>query len=143
MNTNPALTNAYYSIIQYIPDIERSEAANIGVVLFSPDGGGLYAKLDESNERVLRFFGADKDIDLDVRRLTAIKIAFQERIAFEGSRIATVEGFRQFIGSRGNNMLLTEARSIKVVDREEELEYLFKRLVLIETRPLNAVHQSP
>lgn len=141
MNTKN--TNAYYSIIQYIPDLERSEAANIGVVLFSPDGGGLHAKLDESNERVRRFFGADKDIDVDIRRIAVIKIAFQERIAFEGRRIATVEGFRQFIASRGNNVLLTEARPIKVVNPEEELEYLFKRLVLMETRDSDAVHQSP
>jgi len=56
-------------------------------------------------------------------------MAFQERIAFEKGRIKTQEDFRAFISSRGNHLLLTEPRPIKILNPEEELFQLFNRLV--------------
>ena len=34
VSTNPA--KGYYSILQFVPDLEKSEGANIGVVLILP-----------------------------------------------------------------------------------------------------------
>jgi hypothetical protein len=37
MDRNATPVRGYYSILQFVPDLERSEGANIGVVLFSPE----------------------------------------------------------------------------------------------------------
>src|ERR1044071_9804995 len=106
MSTNPA--KGYYSILQFVPDLEKSEGANIGVVLFCPDKGYLKAQTSTGNDRVRRFFGPETDLDLD--RINAFKAAFEERLAFEASRINSQEDFLQFVNTRANQLLLTKPR---------------------------------
>ena len=53
-----AAKRGYYCLIQYCPDPGRLEAANLGVLLFSPEVGFLDARMASTNERVRRFFGA-------------------------------------------------------------------------------------
>jgi hypothetical protein len=118
---------AYYSILQFVPDLERAEGANIGVVLFCPDKGFLKAQTATGNDRVCRFFGPEKDIDLD--RLSAFKAAFEERVLAEAARIKTLEEFRHFVHTRANQLLLTKPRPIKVYDPEADLARLFDTLV--------------
>ena len=36
MTESMSTARGYYSILRYIPDLERGEGANIGVVLFCP-----------------------------------------------------------------------------------------------------------
>lgn len=117
----------YYSILQYVPDLERAEGVNVGVVLFCPEEGFLRAKTSDDNDRVLRFFG--ERADLDLRRLAVFKLAFEERIAAEAGRMKTLEDFQQFIATRANHLRLTPPRYIKVTDAEAELESLFALLV--------------
>ncbi|MCE7933838.1 MAG: DUF3037 domain-containing protein [Chlorobi bacterium CHB2] len=129
MNTDMQPAKGYYSIVQYVPDVERTEGANIGIVLFCPDKHFLQAKLSPNNNRVNRFFGSKPDSNLDGTRIKTLKMAFQERMVFEKGRIKTQEDFRLFGASRGNHLLLTEPRPIKVLNPEEELNQLFNRLV--------------
>src|SRR5689334_17691453 len=109
MNDNKIPKKGYYSILQYVPNIERSEGANIGIVLFCPEIDYLKAYTSVSNERVKRFFGPDKNIHLDMDRLNVLKLAFEERIDAEASRIKTIDEFTRFIKSRANQLLLTDA----------------------------------
>lgn len=53
-STKPA--KGYYSILQFVPDLERSEGANIGVVLFCPDKRFLDVKVSHNNDHVRHFF---------------------------------------------------------------------------------------
>ena len=127
MNKNGNPAKGYYSILQYVPDLERAEGANIGVVLFCPEKGFLKAQTATGNDRVRRFFGPEENIDLD--RINAFKVAFEERVAAEASSVQTPDEFRHFVNTRANQLLLTEPRPIKVFDPEVELSTLFETLV--------------
>jgi hypothetical protein len=98
----------YYSILQFVPDLERSEGANIGVVLFCPERHFLKAQTATGNDRVWRFFGPGHDVDLDLDRVNAFKATFEERVAAEASRIHTPDEFQQFIDTRANQLLLSQ-----------------------------------
>ena len=54
----------YYCIIQYAPNRERAEGANVGVLLYSPEHKFIDAMLSSSNDRVCCFFGPDGGLDL-------------------------------------------------------------------------------
>lgn len=129
VNLKAQEAKGYYSIIQYVPDIERAEGANIGIVLFCPDKHFLGVKLSRDNKRIIRFFGSKPDSDLNLARINILKMAFQERVFFEEKLIQTQEDFRAFTASRGNQLLLTEPRPIKVYSTWEDLLQLFNRLV--------------
>jgi hypothetical protein len=45
MNSNTTPVRGYYSILQFVPDLKRSEGANIGVVLFCPERHSWRRKL--------------------------------------------------------------------------------------------------
>jgi hypothetical protein len=115
MNSNATPVRGYYSILQFVPDLERSEGANIGVVLFCPERHFLKAQTATGNDRVRRFFGPEQDVELDLDRVNAFKATFEERVA-EASRIHTPDEFRQFIDTRANQLLLCQPRPIKVFD---------------------------
>jgi hypothetical protein len=126
-NGNPA--KGYYSILQYVPDLERAEGANIGVVLFCPEKGFLKAQTATSNDRVRRFFGPEENIELDLDRINAFKATFEERLAAEAARMRTPDDFLRFINSRANQLLLTDPRPIKVFNPDVDLSTLFDTLV--------------
>jgi hypothetical protein len=127
MSTNPA--KGYYSILQFVPDLEKSEGVNIGIVLFCPDKRYLKAQTSTGNDRVRRFFGPEIDLELDLDRINAFKAAFEERLAFEASRVTTREDFLQFVNTRANQLLLTSPRPIKVFEPDSDLARLFESLV--------------
>ena len=127
MSTNPA--KGYYSILQFVPDLEKSEGVNIGIVLFCPDKKYLKAQTSTGNDRVRRFFGPEIDLELDLDRINAFKAAFEERLAFEASRVTTREDFLQFVNTRANQLLLTSPRPIKVFEPDSDLARLFESLV--------------
>jgi Protein of unknown function (DUF3037) len=129
MANNGGPAKGYYSILQFVPDLERSEGANIGVVLFCPEKHFLKVQTATGNDRVRRFFGPEESVELDLDRVNALKAAFEERLAVESGKVQTLEEFRQFIDSRANQMLLTSPRSIKVFDPQTELATLFEALV--------------
>lgn len=120
-------SKGYYSLLQFVPDIERAEGVNVGVVLFAPVHNFLKARTTTDNDRVRRFFGSEQLFDLN--RLKALKETFAERISFEQRRIVTREDFGLFVATRANNFLLTEPRPIKVFNPGQDLDKLFETLV--------------
>lgn len=119
-------TKGYYTIIQYIPDLERIEAVNIGVALFCPELPYFKARLSTNNKRVKSFFKIQGD---HLEHFKAIKQAFKDRIEFEESRLQSWEDFQQFVNTRANNILLTSPRPIKVADPNTVITELFERLI--------------
>ena len=119
-------SKGYYSVIQYIHDLARGEAANIGVLLFVPERGFLDARIVHDNARVRHVFGVAGD---ELKQLNAFKSSFSERVKVERYNIETVEHLSKFIDTRGNQIQLTEPRFAKVIQCKELLDDLFKKLV--------------
>jgi Protein of unknown function (DUF3037) len=119
-------TTGHYSIIQYCPDLSRLEAANIGVLLFSPKHFFLQARVASDNRRVRQFFGSKGH---DWQRIESFKRGLVERIEVESEAIRTVEDLESFIAKRANHLQITPPRPMRVTDPEKELAQLFLELV--------------
>jgi hypothetical protein len=119
-------TRGYYSVIQYCPDASRLEAANIGVLLFCPDIRFVRARTAAGNDRIRRFFRGQA---IDLYRVNAAKRAIERRLETDRDRFRTPGDLIRFAETRGNYIILTTPRSMKVLDAERELEQLFDELV--------------
>jgi hypothetical protein len=79
-----------------------------------------------ANDRVRRFFGTAGD---DLRWLDSLKESFEKRIEVSEASLTAVEGFRRFIETRANKLVLTLPRPVKVREPHQELNALFSELV--------------
>ena len=124
-------TRGFFSVIQFCPDLERGECANVGVVLAVPSLGYLGVRIAEDNEAPKRRFGKEA---FDDARLTLAKKALEGRIRAEGSAWTSAEDLIQFGKKEGNKMLLSLPRTILVENCEAELEELYMRLAHVDAR---------
>lgn len=120
------MSAGYYSVIQYCPDRARAEAVNVGVVLMVPDREFIKARTAHGNDRVRRLFSLKGD---RLEHLNSAKQAFEARFEVEGAHFRSAEDLVRFAATRGNELILTPPRSIKVDDPEAELGSLFDELV--------------
>jgi hypothetical protein len=120
-------TKGYYSLIQYCPDLGRLEAANIGVLLFSPERQFLKALTTRNNSRIIQFFGSEGH---DWVRINAFKKGLEDRIALEGAAIKSVDDLQRFIDLRANILQITPPRPMKVTEPETDLQALFKEFMV-------------
>ncbi len=116
--------NGYYSLIQFCPDRSKLEAANVGVMLLSPEDQFISAKLSPDNARIRRFFGRQ-----DWAFLNEQKNAVGERIQVDASRLLNLKALQEFCAKRANQIRITEPRSILISDPERDLHDLYLRLV--------------
>lgn len=119
-------SKGYYSLIQYCPDRSRLEVANVGVMLFCPELHFLKARVAKGNDRVRRIFKVSGD---DLARIAETKRSITERLEVEGERLPTLEDMQRFIVTRGNDIVLTQLRPMKVMQPEADLQSLFRELV--------------
>jgi len=126
-------TKGYFCLVQYCPDIARAEAANVGVVLFSPEHRFIRARVSESIRRIRRFFGEDVE---GYRHLNAMKEALVKRLEVERADFSTLEDLQNFVGTRANKIILTQPKPLKVFEPQQDLEALFRELVLESAKPL-------
>lgn len=129
MNNGTTATKGYYSILQYVPDPERAEGVNIGLILFCPEKGFLKIQTTASNDRVRKLLGKQHASTANLSRLDAFKTAFAERVGLEAGRMQSREDFQAFVNTRANQLRLTDPRPVKVTDPEAELSKLFSLLV--------------
>jgi hypothetical protein len=118
-------SKGYYSLVQYCPDLLRMEAANIGVLLFSPDRQFLQAKMTSDNSRIRQFFGSESN---DWQRINSFKKGFVERLEAEQGVLVSLEDLQRFVATRANEFQLTPPRPMKVNDPRADLERLFSDL---------------
>lgn len=104
-------TKGYYSVVQFCPEPARAEAVNVGVLLFCPELGFIGARTRRDNDRVRRMFGQDS---FDTKRLNAAKMSIEMRLQKDRESFQSLEDLEKFIASRGNQITLTPARSIRV-----------------------------
>jgi hypothetical protein len=117
---------AYYSLIQYCPDLSRAEAVNVGVLLFCPELGFVDARTSSRNDRVRRFFPS---LNIDEARLNIMKRSIGRRLRAEPTRFEAVEDLIAFIDTRANEMVVTPPRPMQVVEPEADLARLYEELV--------------
>lgn len=135
MSDQANYVKGYYSILQCVPDPERAEGVNVGIVLLCPEKGFLKAVTSKDNQRVRRLFRSQDAPDLDLKRLAMFKEAFVERVASEATSIHSLEEFQRFIDTRANQLRLTAPRFVKVDEPETELARLFELLVEEQSHP--------
>ncbi len=126
-----AETKGFFSIIQYCPDLDRGESANVGVVLVVPEAGFLGVKFSDDNEGPKQRFGKDT---YDDARLTDAKQALEGRLREEGTSWSNSDELLKFGKKEGNRLLLSAPRVMLVVDPTAELEELYRRLVHVDAR---------
>lgn len=114
---------AYYSIVQWCPDLQRKEVANIGVVIFAP-GVAQHAKFSETFDRVERFFGECNHEFLEYAAKSFSSRFF--RAAEDWDCRADMDKFRRCLG---NNVTMATIGTLLTEDTEQSIEDLFLRLV--------------
>jgi len=134
------MSKGYFSLVQYCPDVARQEAVNVGVVLLCPEQNFIGTRMASGNHRVRRFFGDDAD---GIRHLNAMKDALASRISVEERDLLSFDAFLTFVQSRGNKVLLTNPKPVRVSDPSEDLEALFAELVREPQKPLSIQAEKP
>jgi hypothetical protein len=117
----------YYCIVQFTPDRRRTEVANIGVLLFSPDHHFLDVRLASSNRRIHRFFGTPRGFDEE--HIRVIRLWLKNRLRVEAEYIRTLEDLQHFVNTRAYHLVLTPPRAFIVSDPSRDLDKLFEELV--------------
>ncbi|MGW8256425.1 MAG: DUF3037 domain-containing protein [Thermoguttaceae bacterium] len=116
----------YYSLIQFCPDPSKSEAVNVGVLLFCPELGFIAARNRRDNKRPRKLIYPEK---IDSASLNAAKQAIENRLKVERETFKSLEDLQKFVDTRANVFKLTPPRPVKVFDPKTDLERLFKELV--------------
>lgn len=117
-------SESFFSLIQFFPDLDRSEGVNVGVLLYAPKSGRVYARFSTSNDLVRRRFPGRA---LDDARLNYAKVALRERL--EAKPFETREDLEHFADSLGNNLAILPLRPTLVTSIQEELDELMQTLV--------------
>lgn len=121
-----APATGYYCVIQYCPDRSRLEAANVGVLLFSPAHEFLSSRLAQANDRIRRFFHEEAG---DLGQINVLKRQLEHAIVAETPGIRTLLDLQAFAARFANELLITAPRALRVESPEIELAQLFDELV--------------
>lgn len=119
-----------YSLIQYCPNVERKESANIGVVLLC-EGTFIGAEVTDSLSRIARRF---KDRPFTTNQLSDLARAAKEMFQSNEKRIQSKDDLYQLSQSRANHILITEPSFVKVDHPQATLMELFRDLVTIKPK---------
>jgi hypothetical protein len=123
-----ARTKGFFSVVQFCPDLDRGECANVGVVLVVPSVGFRRVLLSEDNEGPKQRFGREAYDDV---RVAIAKKALVGRIDHEGAW-ESPEDLMRFGKKEGNHLLLSTPRVIFAEDADAEISELFQRLVHVD-----------
>lgn len=121
----------WFSIVQFCPDPNRLESANIGVLLFCPALEFLDVRMTSDNHRITKFFGPLKS---DRQIVDSFKKGLVERVQKEKEQIFDHEQLLDFVDRRANQIRISPPRSIRVTEPKKQLDHLFAELVGGSTR---------
>lgn len=116
----------FFCIVQYCPDIARQEAANVGVLLFSPQHEFLGARVTPDAKRERRVF---KGVADQPGHLATMKNALLERLDVERNEFRTLADLERFVLTRANKVILTPPRAVRVTSPQDDLNRLYSQLV--------------
>jgi hypothetical protein len=117
-------SEAWFSVVQYVPDLDRGEGVNVGVALFCPDSGRVRVALSETNDAVrTRFAGHD----FDDEGLSYAKQSLKRRL--ERATVVTLAAAQEVVDREANELVLSPLRATRCAEEEETLEGLRRALV--------------
>jgi hypothetical protein len=119
-------TRAFYSIIQYVPDTGRAEAANVGVVLLVPSERRIEVRTSPTLNRVRRFFAPGKS---QLQRVQLALEALKNRLCLGTDEFADETAFAQFVAARADLVRLTVPRLALISSPLNDLNELYCELV--------------
>lgn len=130
---------AIYSVIQYVPDASRAEAANAGIVLFVPSRRWLEVRVSPSLERVRHFFRPGRP---ELRRIELALEAFKHRIELARGEFEEEHDLAQLAASRADQIRLSAPRLVMVEEPISDLDTLYHELVGDREPALTAAAQT-
>lgn len=119
-------TRGLYSVVQYVPDDGRAEAANLGVVLYVPSPRSLEVRVSPTLERVRQFFRPGRS---ELRRIEIALEAFTHRMEIARDEFAGEEDLAQFAAARADTVRLSPPRLVMVEHSASEIDALYTELV--------------
>ncbi len=118
---------AFYSLVQYCPDLARLEAANVGVVIFCAEPSYLRVKLSKNHKRISQMFGRG---NRDLKRLAAIESGLEEKLTSGRSDLCSLEQLNQLAAMQVNTLRMTQFMPCRISDRpDEDVNQLYQELV--------------
>jgi hypothetical protein len=118
-----------YTILRVVPDVERGERVNVGVILYSPERKFLGARVQLNPERI-RALAPDLDLAALERHLGSL-VAIAEG-AEDGGRLAQLPQSERFGALSAPSSTIVQPSEVHTgvcEDGSNELDDLFGRLV--------------
>lgn len=119
-------TRAFYSVVQYIPDSGRAEAANAGVVLFIPSEKRIEIRTSPTLARVRQFFAPGK---AQLQRIELALEALKHRIELAHGEFPNEDELARFVAARADTVRLTAPRLVSIGEPLSDLNELYNELV--------------
>jgi hypothetical protein len=119
-----------YTVLRVVPDVERGERINVGVVLYSPERKFLGARVHVDRERIAAI-APELDLDTLERHLDSL-VAVADG-ADGGGAIAQLPASERFGALSAPSSTIVQPSEVHTgvcEDGSNELEDLFERLVL-------------
>jgi hypothetical protein len=120
------LTRAFYSVVQYVPDGGRAEAANAGVVLFIPEQRSIHVRTSPTLARIKQFFRPGRP---ELARIKQALEALSHRLELAEQEFASERDLAQFVAARADAVRLTAPRLVMIQDPVSDLDGLYEELV--------------
>lgn len=119
-------SRAHYSVVQYVPDDSRAEAANVGVVLFVPSRQWLEVKTSGTLERVRQFFRPGRQ---ELRRIELSLESLEHRMMLARSEFTGDDDLAHFASARADTIRLSSPRLMLTDNPVLDLDSLYVELV--------------
>ena len=118
-----------YTVLRVVPDLERGERVNVGVIVYSPEKKFLAARVHVNQERI-RALAPDLDVDALRRHLDGL-VAVADGQAGAGpiAQLPQSERFGALSAPSSTIVQPSEVHTGVCEDGGSELDDLFKRLV--------------
>src|SRR5262245_29468598 len=100
---------AYYSVVQYVPDPGRAEAANDGVVLLVPSEDRIEIRTSPTLARIRQFFAPGKQ---QLKRIELALEALKNRLSLARGEFKDDAEFARFVAARADSVRLTTPRLV-------------------------------
>jgi hypothetical protein len=119
-----------YTVLRVVPDVERGERVNVGVILYSPERKFLGARVHVNTERI-RALAPDLDLaELERHLASLVAIAEGEPDAGSLAQLPQSERFGALSAPSSTIVQPSEVHTGVCEDGSNELDNLFERLVL-------------
>ncbi len=125
----PELSSYDYAVVRLVPDLDRGEFVNVGVVLFSKARGSLLARVGIDDER-LGMLASGRNVATIRAHLASI-----EQLAEGGpeagslGQLSASQRFHWLVSPRSTMIQVSPVHSGLCADPRAELERLYRRLV--------------